>query len=162
MKTISMPLTGLLFVALLSSQAAVGQQQSRGDKNAQHTERHRVAPPVTPYKGPTKYRPGTRPQNVERQRREIDPRTYRYNYRAKQRYRWKPYVRPKGWYPHRWISGDILPILFWTRPYWITEFWLFGLPIPPVGYIWVRYGSNALLVDRTSGEILQVIYGVYY
>ncbi len=71
-------------------------------------------------------------------------------------------MRPKGWYQHRWISGDILPSLFWTRSYWITDFWLFGLPIPPIGYVWVRYGSDALLVQIRTGLILQVIYGVYY
>lgn len=162
MKPIATSLAGIIFIALLSAQAPPERQKSRSDNSARHTERHRVAPPVKPYAGPTNYRSGVRPPKLEQRRREVNPNTYRYNYQAKQRYRFRPYVRPQGWYWHRWISGDILPTFFWTRTYWITDFWLFGLPIPPHGYVWVRYGSDALLVQIRSGVILQVIYGVYY
>ena len=162
MKPVTTSLAAIICIGLLSAQAPPDRQKSRSDNSAQHSERHRVAPPVKPYSGPANYRPGVRPSKLEQRRREVDPNTYRYNYRAEQRYRSRPYVRPQGWYPHRWISGDILPALFWTRSYWITDFWLFGLPIPPSGYVWVRYGSNALLVQINSGVILQVIYGVYY
>ena len=33
---------------------------------------------------------------------------------------------------------------------------------PPYGYVWVRYGDDALLVDVDTGEILRVVYGVFY
>jgi Ni/Co efflux regulator RcnB len=149
-------------IALLSAQAPPDRQRSQSDISARHAERHRVAPPVKTYRGPTNYRSGVRAPTLDQRRRAIDPNTYRYNYQSEIRYRARPYVRPKGWYQHRWISGDILPNLFWTRNYWITDFWLFGLPIPPSGYVWVRYGSDALLVQIRTGLILQVIYGVYY
>ncbi|WP_417595956.1 RcnB family protein [Parasphingorhabdus sp.] len=162
MKSIVTSIASVVTIALLSSQIPVQAQQKTRSDSRQHTERHRVAPPVKHYDGPTTYRPGTRPRDLDRQRRDANPQTYRYNYRTEKRYRSKPYVRPNGWYSHQWIYGDILPTLFWTRSYWITDFWLFGLPIPPRGYVWVRYGEDALLVQISSGVILQVIYGVYY
>jgi Ni/Co efflux regulator RcnB len=39
---------------------------------------------------------------------------------------------------------------------------MFGLLIPPYGYVWVRYGDDALLVDTRTGMVLQVRYGVFY
>lgn len=162
MKPIATAVAGVLAIVLLSAQAPPDRKKSQSDTSPGHAERHRVVPPAKPYAGPTNYRSGVRPPRLEQRRREIDPNTYRHNYQSENRYRTRPYVRPKGWYQHRWISGDILPALFWTRTYWITDFWLFGLPIPPSGYVWVRYGPDALLVQIRTGLILQVIFGVYY
>lgn len=133
----------------------------RPEAQRQHDQRHRQASPVERYRGPDGYRPGQRPPQLH-QAPGFDPRTYRHNYRAERRYRVPPYVRPHGWYFHRWIFGDILPAIFWTQSYWIADYWLYGLPIPPVGYVWVRYGNDALLVDRQTGEVLQVIYDIFY
>lgn len=33
---------------------------------------------------------------------------------------------------------------------------------PPPDAVWVRYGPDALLVDRMTGEIIRVQYGVFY
>ena len=87
---------------------------------------------------------------------------YRHTYRAEKRYRIRPYVRPRGWYAYNWALGEILPPLFWARSYWIVSYWLYGLPIPPVGCIWVRYNHDALLIDRRTGEIIEVIYDIFY
>ncbi|MBW8294481.1 RcnB family protein [Sphingopyxis sp.] len=173
MKPVTTSLAVLAIAALLSAQAQAqpsGQQKSRGNAPAlprssappAHAQRHRDTPPVTRDRTPPTYRTGVRPPNLEQRRREADPKTYRHNYQSAQRYRWNTYVRPQGWYSHRWIYGDILPTLFWTRTYWISDFWLFNLRIPPLGYVWVRYGDDALLVNTTTGEILQVVYSVYY
>jgi len=32
---------------------------------------------------------------------------------------------------------------------------------PPDGYVWVRYGDDALLIDEYSGDIIQVEYDVF-
>ena len=56
----------------------------------------------------------------------------------------------------------ILPTLFWTRDYWIDDYWVFGLVAPPYGYVWVRYGDDALLVNVQTGLILRVVYRVFY
>jgi len=78
------------------------------------------------------------------------------------RYRGGSYVRPSGWYNRRWSFGEYLPSLFWGSNYWINDFYYYDLPPPPVGAVWVRYGTDALLIDRYSGEIIEVEYGIFY
>ncbi|PEQ10208.1 hypothetical protein B2G71_23575 [Novosphingobium sp. PC22D] len=120
-------------------------------------------PAIQTYPGQDSYRRGTRPPLVQRRHdgsRDRD--TYRHTYRADKKYYIKPYVRPRGWYLRNWIIGDILPPLFWARNYWIVSYWLYDLPIPPDGCIWVRYGDDALLIDEHTGEIIQVIYDIFY
>jgi len=56
----------------------------------------------------------------------------------------------------------MLPSLFWTRNFWIEPWWSFDLPAPPFGYQWVRVENDALLINSTTGEILQVQYDVFY
>ena len=53
------------------------------------------------------------------------------------------------------------PRAFWASEYYLSDYWLFGLEVPPVGYEWVRNGADALLIDTNTGEILQVEYGVF-
>lgn len=165
MRRAATPILALSMLTLLTAQAhpPAGPRQPRPQPEAQrhHDQRHRDAPPVQPYRGPHDYRPGRRPPQLHRPP-HFDHRDYRRNYRAERRYRMPRYVRPNGWYFHRWIFGDILPSIFWSRSYWIADYWRYGLPIPPAGYVWVRYGDDALLIDRRSGEILQVIYGIFY
>lgn len=114
------------------------------------------------YTGPRDYVPGHRPPNWNNRPRTYDPRHYHHNYVAVHRYHWHHYVRPHGWYYRRWVYGERFPSIFWARNYWITDFWLFGLAIPPYGCEWVRYDHDAVLINTETGEILQVIYGIYY
>ena len=60
-----------------------------------------------------------------------------------------------------WAYGQILPRAYWAAAYFIADYWLFGLEVPPVGYEWVRDGADAILVNVTTGEILQAEYGVF-
>ena len=76
--------------------------------------------------------------------------------------KWSNYHRPSGWYYRRWSYGDFLPALFFTQDNWIDSYDQFGLSDPPEGTTWVRYGDDALLVDVDTGEIIQVVYGVFY
>ena len=39
---------------------------------------------------------------------------------------------------------------------------LTSLPIPPIGYEYVRVGDDVLLVDMFSGRVVQVIYDVFW
>ena len=50
----------------------------------------------------------------------------------------------------------------YPRDFWLTDFLSFGLLSPPEGFIWVRYGPDALLVDEETGEIIEVEYNVFY
>jgi Ni/Co efflux regulator RcnB len=127
-----------------------GQQQ----KNWQNQQGHRYD-----WNG---YQPGHRPPEWQQYRQNFNPRPYQFNRDAERRYRWQPYMQPRGWYYQRWVFGQVLPLLFWGRDYWLDSYSDFGLMDPPYGYVWVRYGNDALLVDVESGQILSVMYGVFY
>lgn len=95
----------------------------------------------------------------------VDPRVimkFRANIRAPQRFHFGIYARPPGWYAHRWVYGERLPPAFFARDYWIADFLTFGLIAPPDGYVWVRYGDDALLIDEDTGEVIRVEYDVFY
>lgn len=93
--------------------------------------------------------------------RNFDRKTYQRNFTAPHQYHIAQYHRPHGWYEHRWGYGEILPALFWTQNYWLGDYYDYGLPDPPPGFVWVRYGDDALLVDENSGEVLQVEYSLF-
>jgi Ni/Co efflux regulator RcnB len=92
----------------------------------------------------------------------VNVRSFRRNFTAPHRYHWGAYNRPSGWYAHRWVYGERLPHGWYGHDYWIGNYVSFGLIAPPDGYVWVRSGDDALLVDEDSGEVLQVEYGVFY
>jgi Ni/Co efflux regulator RcnB len=120
-------------------------------------------PSIQIYRGPEGYRTGQRPpQSVQRRFNNRNFDQYRHEYRAERRFRVRPYVRPRGWYSFAWGLGDILPNLFWSENYWIVDYWRYGLPVPPYNCVWVRNDSDALLIDRGTGEVVEVIYDVFY
>jgi Ni/Co efflux regulator RcnB len=92
----------------------------------------------------------------------IDRRAFQRNYGSPWQYRANIYRRPPGWVYRHWVYGEFLPSLFFAQTYWITNWWVYGLDRPPQGCEWIRYGNDALLVDVLTGEILQVVYDLYY
>src|SRR5690348_5274471 len=89
-------------------------------------------------------RPGNRPNNAMRggPRRDFSSvRNFHQNFRAERRFHAPVYRRPPGWYARRWTWGEFLPVAFWPRNYWITDFYIYDLPPPPFGAIWVRVGD---------------------
>lgn len=89
-------------------------------------------------------------------------RDYHRSFNSSRRFRAAPYRRPAGWYERRWTFGEFLPALFWSSSYWLNDFDYYDLPPPPYGTVWVRNYDDALLIDRDSGEIISVRYGVFY
>lgn len=89
-------------------------------------------------------------------------RNYHQSFNAQRRFHAPSYRRPHGWYDRRWSFGDFLPSLFWSQQYWLSNYYAYDLPPPPYGTVWVRNGNDALLIDRDSGEIITVEYGVFY
>jgi Ni/Co efflux regulator RcnB len=84
-------------------------------------------------------------------------------FNAPHHYRYRgAYNRPNGYYAHRWTFGEFLPALFFGSSYWINDYGYYDLAEPPAGTVWVRYGDDALLIDRYSGEVIQVEYGIFY
>jgi Nickel/cobalt transporter regulator len=83
-------------------------------------------------------------------------------YWSQQRYRFGAYRAPYGYYSRAWAFGDFLPRGWYAEDYWLNDFLDFGLPYPPPGFEWVRVGGDALLVDRYSGRIVQVVRGIFW
>lgn len=72
------------------------------------------------------------------------------------------YSYPSGWSYRRWGSGQSLPFLFLSQSYFFGDYGRYGFGHPPRHYVWVRYGPDLLLVNRRTGRIREVIYGVFY
>jgi Ni/Co efflux regulator RcnB len=73
----------------------------------------------------------------------------------------QPYRYPYNWSYRSWRVGERLPFLFLSDGYYI-EFGPYGLPRPPYGYRWVRFGPDVLLVNVYTGEIVEVVYDIFY
>lgn len=58
--------------------------------------------------------------------------------------------------------GDYLPWAFIGPRWFVQDWWSYGLPVAPWGYEWVRVGPDALLVEADTGQVVQVVYGVFY
>lgn len=74
------------------------------------------------------------------------------------RYRGNSWNWPSGYRYQRWSFGMTLPSIFWAQNYWISDYSNYGLGYPPPGTVWVRYNDDAILIDRGTGEILEVVY----
>jgi len=73
-----------------------------------------------------------------------------------------PYVYPPGFAYRRWVVGGILPPVFLVPGYFYADWAALGLPPPQPGYQWVRYGPDLLLVDVSTGQVVDVVYGAFY
>jgi hypothetical protein len=73
-----------------------------------------------------------------------------------------PFIYPHGWEYRQWGVGAVLPPLFLTPDYFYPEWAQLGLEPPPPGAQWVRYGPDLLLVDTTTGQVIDTAYGVFY
>jgi Ni/Co efflux regulator RcnB len=143
-----------LCVALLVAGAFAVAQQERehGGRPAAHGE---------PYPGPRAYNRVSEPKGWNERPATVDRGKYQHNFQAARSYHIGVYHRPAGWVAHRWAYGEVLPRAYWAPPYIIADYWLFALEVPPIGYEWVRDDTDAILVNVSTGEILQVEYGVF-
>jgi Ni/Co efflux regulator RcnB len=132
---------------------------------APHPMAHAMARPAPPpgesHPGPTAYQRVNAPPAALQRPQTFNRAAYQHNFQAARSYSIGPYHPPRGYVARRWAYGQILPRAFWVSQYVVADYWLFSLEVPPIGYQWVRYGPDALLVDTTTGEILQVEYGVF-
>ncbi|MGB7036593.1 MAG: RcnB family protein [Xanthobacteraceae bacterium] len=72
------------------------------------------------------------------------------------------FVYPPGWSYRRWGIGGILPPIFLTPDYYFMDWAALGVPPPPPGDQWVRYGPDLLLVDVSTGQVVDAIYDAFY
>ena len=108
--------------------------------------------------------------------RGADTRRWNHDWRRDNRYDWRGwrndhrdwfhlgrYYPPyRGWYYRRLTVGFVLDSLFWGSDYWIADPYYYRLPPAYGPYRWVRYFDDALLVDTYSGQVIDVIYGVFW
>jgi Ni/Co efflux regulator RcnB len=114
-----------------------------------------------PHPGPSGYQRVTEPRGWDARPATPDRGAYRHNFQAARSFHIGAYHRPAGWVARRWAYGQILPRAYWAAPFVLADYWLFALEVPPAGYEWVRDDTDAVLVNTSTGEILQVEYGVF-
>ncbi len=155
-----MALTAAL--CLISGGAMAQHEREHGRFSVPRAENRQAEPrQAEPHPGPMGYPRVAEPRGWNTRPGAVDRRAYQHNFQATRPYRIGPYHQPPGWENRRWGYGDTLPPAYWAAPYVLMDYWLFGLEIPPVGFEWVRVGADALLVNVTSGEVLQVVYGAF-
>ncbi|HWK36295.1 RcnB family protein [Sphingomonas sp.] len=93
----------------------------------------------------------------------------RYNWqdwrsRNRNLYRLPRYYAPRGWsYGYqRFGIGMSLSALLFSQSYWIDDPWEYRLPEAYGPYRWVRYYNDAMLVDLDTGEVVDVIYDIFW
>ncbi len=150
---------GLVLGAGLAAMAPVAWAEPGHGGGPRAGARPAVAHPVEPERGPQRYQRIERPAGAEARPQQFDRQAYNHNFNADHGYHIGPYHAPRGYAYRRWGYGEFLPRYYWAQQYWLTDYWLFGLEVPPVGYEWVRYGPDALLINTSNGEVIQVIYG---
>jgi Ni/Co efflux regulator RcnB len=87
---------------------------------------------------------------------------YQRNFSAPKRFHAGNYNAPRDYSYQRWSFGMRLPSIYFGHNHWISDYNAYDLMDPPDGYVWVRYGPDALLIDEETGEIVQVEYDVFY
>ena len=151
-------------IAGAAGSAFAQQHDERGEPpHAQgHPEPHgQAGHPAEPHQGPSGYQRPAAPQGWDARPKTFDRGAYQHNFQAARSYKVGPYQRPSGWVNRHWGYGDRLPRAYWGTQYLLADYWLFGLEVPPVDYEWVRVGSDALLINTSTGEVLQAEYGVF-
>ncbi len=73
-----------------------------------------------------------------------------------------PFAYPAGWAYRQWAIGMALPALFLTPAYFYADWAAVGLAAPEPGFQWVRYGPDLLLVNVSTGQVVDTVYGVVY
>jgi len=155
--------------AFQGASAADRAQQEREHIEAARPEAHPEARPAArpeahapeTHPGPTHYQRVPEPQGWNNRPKTVDRAAYQHNFQASRSYHIGAYRRPAGWVSRHWGYGEVLPRAFWAPSYLIADYWLFALETPPEGYEWVRYGNDALLIDTSTGTVLQAEYGVF-
>ena len=90
------------------------------------------------------------------------PAHFHMAFRAPHRFHIRPWIAPRGFYYRRFAIGERVPAVLLISTYFLTDFALYGLEEPDDGYVWVRDGDDAVLVDEETGEVIEVEYDVFY
>jgi Ni/Co efflux regulator RcnB len=86
---------------------------------------------------------------------------FTYRGRMSNRVRLAPFVYPRGFGYRRWAIGAVLPAVFLVPAYYYADWADLGLAPPDPGFQWVRYGPDLVLVNTDTGEVVDMVYGVF-
>lgn len=91
------------------------------------------------------------------------PRAHQFHWRGKwmARVHGSRFVWPHGHRYRHWAVGARLPMVFVGSAYYYDGYGSLGFSAPPMGYRWVRYGDDLVLVNVRTGEIEDISYGVF-
>lgn len=101
------------------------------------------------------------PEKMHERPGHVDRDFYRHDFRSRHHHRIGPFFGGPDWTDEDLELGEEVPEFYRTGDRYIGDYWLFGLEVPPVGFEWIRWGRDALLVDVTSGEVLQAVRDVF-
>ena len=93
---------------------------------------------------------------------------FRYDrgrYYSRTRFYFGYYYSPRTYYSYTtraWRRGDRLPFAYFDDRYFIDDYWRFDLYDPPYRCRWLRVRGDALLVDIDNGEVLEVVYELFW
>ncbi len=153
--------TAFLMAALAIVGTTAFAEPPRGHEEGPRAEQRPAPQHAEPHAGPSGYQRVAEPKGWDARPKEIDRGAYQHNFQAARSFHIGAYRRPPGWVARRWAYGQVLPRAYWGPQFVLSDYWLFALEVPPVGYEWVRDDTDALLVNTSTGEILQVEYGVF-
>jgi Ni/Co efflux regulator RcnB len=154
----------LIAASVLALGAGAASAEQHGGRGAAPSRPGAGRPPprnAEPHPGPTGYHRVAEPQGWNARPASVNRSAYNHNYKAARSFSIGPYHRPAGWAAHRWAYGQILPRAYWAPSYVLADYWLFALEVPPAGCEWVRDDDDAILVDTSTGQIVQAEYGVF-
>jgi Ni/Co efflux regulator RcnB len=84
-------------------------------------------------------------------------------YYARNRFSIGVYIVPRGYSYRVWRVGEYLPYSYYDGGrYELHDYWRYDLYEPPYWARWVRVGANALLIDVDSGEVIEIVYDLFY
>ncbi len=81
---------------------------------------------------------------------------FHHVFRAPHRYHVGYWRAPYGFHYRRFGIGERIPGVLFVSAYFLNDYYNYGLEEPDDGYVWVRDGSDAVLVDEETGEVVEV------
>ncbi|MBC7738431.1 MAG: RcnB family protein [Candidatus Saccharibacteria bacterium] len=101
------------------------------------------------------------PLGWERRRELVDTGFFHHVYEANRIYHDGGWFAGVDWEYHTWDLDERLLVADFAPERVIADYWLFNLETPPIGYDWVRYGPDALMVRMSDGRILEIVHHVF-
>ncbi len=87
---------------------------------------------------------------------------YRRTVTSTKHYDAGPFEAPSGYTYSRYTVGQQVPVLIRDDDNLVlTDYSDYALVTPPAGLEWIRVGDDALLIQRSNGEVIQADYGVF-